>query len=65
MKPDRFSRNRKLWVTKIRKTIQRDKIVTRSLRRKGWKVLRFWDSEIAKTPEKVVKKIKFAMSEMA
>lgn len=62
LRPAQFTRNRQLWVTKIRRNIQRDKTVTRLLRRQGWRVLRFWDSEIVGKPEKVVEKIKVAMS---
>ena len=46
-----FQRNRKLWVEKLTKTIERDKQVNEELTKSGWKVLRFWDDEILKTPE--------------
>jgi DNA mismatch endonuclease, patch repair protein len=60
-KATQFSRNRELWVTKMRKNVQRDKAVTRRLRRLGWKVLRFWDNEIVDKPEEVIAKIKTAI----
>jgi DNA mismatch endonuclease Vsr len=56
-----FSKNRDLWVAKIRRNIQRDKTVTQRLRREGWNVLRFWDTEILREPEKVLKKIRFTI----
>ncbi len=34
------------WIEKIEKTIRRDKWVNESLENEGWKVLRFWESEI-------------------
>ena len=53
-----FKRNRNLWVEKLTKTKLRDKKVNKELRRQGFKVLRFWDVEILKSPDKVKKKIK-------
>jgi len=60
-KPSQFSRNQQLWAMKLTKTIHRDKIVTRRLRRAGWKVLRFWDSQIAAESEEALRRIKFAI----
>ena len=53
-----FKRNRDLWVDKLTKTKKRDKKVSKELRRQGFKVLRFWDDEILKRPNRVKKKIK-------
>lgn len=38
--------NRKYWVSKIARNISRDKLVTRNLRKKGWKVIRIWEDSI-------------------
>ena len=38
--------NRKFWSEKIRKNAERDKIVTKNLRKDGWKVLRVWEHNI-------------------
>jgi DNA mismatch endonuclease (patch repair protein) len=40
--------NRIYWVNKIARNMARDKLVTRTLRKKGWKVLRIWESSVAK-----------------
>lgn len=48
---------KKFWYKKIQDNIQRDKVITASLRKKGWKVFRFWDFEIKKDPMTCVKKI--------
>ncbi len=48
---------KKYWVKKIENNIARDKKVNRELRKNGWHVLRFWEHDIKKNPEKVFKKI--------
>jgi DNA mismatch endonuclease (patch repair protein) len=53
-----FKRNRDLWVEKLTKTKQRDRRVNMELRKHGYKVLRFWDDEILKSPEAVKKVIR-------
>ncbi len=56
-----FRRNKDLWVEKLTKTKARDKKVNKELRGQGYKVLRFWDDEILKSPEKVKKKIESSL----
>lgn len=38
------------WIKKIERNIQRDKDVNETLINTGWKVLRFWESDIKKNP---------------
>jgi DNA mismatch endonuclease (patch repair protein) len=38
--------NRKYWVPKIERNMQRDKEVNTLLHSEGWKVLRFWEHQI-------------------
>ena len=38
--------NREYWERKIQRNVARDKIVTRTLREKGWKVLRIWEHRV-------------------
>jgi DNA mismatch endonuclease, patch repair protein len=40
--------NKSYWIPKIEGNIKRDKKVTRELRKQGWSVLRFWETEICK-----------------
>ncbi len=47
---NRFHRNRDFWIAKIERNIERDREVTARLEEMGWKVLRFWESEIKKNP---------------
>jgi len=49
--------NIKYWKNKIKRNIERDKYVNMELRKTGWKILRFWESDIKKNTLKIVKKI--------
>ena len=40
------------WYAKIERNIERDKEVTEHLKREGWSVFRFWETEIKKEPER-------------
>jgi DNA mismatch endonuclease (patch repair protein) len=43
--------NRIYWKPKIASNKARDRLVTRTLRRAGWRVLRIWEHELAKKNE--------------
>lgn len=43
---DMFKSNQEYWNNKIRRNIERDLEQTITLRDNGWRVLRFWESEI-------------------
>ena len=45
------------WSSKITRNVERDIQVNRSLKKDGWKVLRFWESDIRVDPEKCAKKM--------
>jgi DNA mismatch endonuclease (patch repair protein) len=49
--------NVEYWEKKIQKNRERDKLVNETLRKEGWLVLRFWESDIKKDTNKVVDKI--------
>ena len=49
---------KKFWRDKIERNMRRDIRVSRKLRREGWSVLRFWEHDIEKDPEKCVRRIK-------
>ena len=42
------------WLEKIQKNIERDKKVNKNLKKAGWKVIRIWEHELKKRPEKVL-----------
>lgn len=49
--------NQKFWHTKIERNIERDKEVNAALIDAGWTVLRFWETEINKTPDVCLNKV--------
>ena len=51
------STNVEYWEKKIHGNIERDKLVSKTLRKNGWQVIRFWESDIKKNTNKVVDKI--------
>jgi len=55
---DNFKKNKEFWAKKISDTWKRDKKNNRILKKEGWQVLRFWDTDIKNNPNKVVRKIK-------
>jgi DNA mismatch endonuclease (patch repair protein) len=56
----RSKSNKNFWGQKIKNNKARDRKVNILLKKSGWKVLRFWEHEIKKKPEKVIAKIKKA-----
>ena len=45
------------WLPKIERNICRDKKINVQLRKSGWKVLRFWEHQIKKSPQSAIDKI--------
>lgn len=45
------------WVAKIEANRRRDRRTRRALRLAGWTVLRFWESEIHRSPDRVAAKV--------
>ena len=54
---------KKFWKEKIQGNMKRDRGITRELRRDGWAVLRFWEHDIEKNPEKCIRRIKTKIKE--
>ena len=48
---------KEFWMKKIQSNIDRDKKVDKQLKSDGWTVIRIWEHEIKKEPEKTVKRI--------
>ena len=53
-----FGRNRKVWTQKLQSNRRRDERNNRALRKRGWSVQRFSDSDILKRPEKTSKRLR-------
>lgn len=47
----------KFWRDKIRRNVRRDEFVNLELKKEGWKVFRFWASDVNKDAEKCAKKV--------
>ncbi|MBI3985892.1 MAG: hypothetical protein HY343_03155 [Lentisphaerae bacterium] len=50
--------NRAFWKKKFTANKARDLVVVRTLRQAGWRVIRVWEHELAKSPHRCVKRIK-------
>jgi DNA mismatch endonuclease (patch repair protein) len=50
-------RNSAYWIRKIERNIARDRGVNRRLRAAGWRVVRVWESELKKTPERCIRRV--------
>jgi len=49
--------SKKFWRDKIERNMRRDIVVSRKLRYEGWSVLRCWEHDINRNPEKCMRKI--------
>lgn len=47
------------WLPKLRRNRQRDKAATYALRRMGWRVVRVWEHELAKSPSSIIDRANF------
>src|SRR3989344_7353774 len=50
--------NNYYWTQKINRNVERAKEVNSHLKKQGWKVIRFWEHDIKKNPDKCIKKVK-------
>jgi DNA mismatch endonuclease (patch repair protein) len=53
--------NSAYWRAKILRNVERDKEHTRQLRREGWCVLRFWETEIIRSPGHICDQIQVTL----
>jgi DNA mismatch endonuclease (patch repair protein) len=51
---------RTFWRSKMLTNIARDRFVTRSLRRQGWRVVRIWEHDLTKSPARCLRRIRKA-----
>jgi len=62
-KKPRIGHNKEYWIPKIEKNIARDSDANDRLKYLGFKVLRFWESEIRKNPAQCFLKVMKAIEE--
>lgn len=55
--------SKKFWRDKIEENMVRDERISRKLRMEGWSVLRFWEHDVEKDPEKCIRRIRKKISE--
>ena len=56
--------NAAFWQKKLARNQARDRLVTRTLRKMGWRVLRIWEHELARKNEaRLVKRINYEIRE--
>ncbi|MGD9595546.1 MAG: very short patch repair endonuclease [Wolinella sp.] len=60
---EQFKTNQIFWENKILRNIQRDIEVTARLKKEGWTVLRFWDTDIKNNISSCVEQIEDALRE--
>src|SRR5438874_1260533 len=46
------------WLPKFDRNVARDQVVTRTLRKAGWAVVRVWECELATRPSNVARRIR-------
>ncbi len=56
-KKKKLKSNRKFWIPKIERNIQRDEQINQKLKGMGWRVMRFWDFQVKKELGVCVQKI--------
>lgn len=56
-----FPSRAKWWLAKIRRNVERDREVDRLLAQAGWRVLRFWESEVQRSSSRVARSIGLAL----
>ncbi len=54
--------HRKFWTEKIEGNKRRGKAVTRKLRKAGWAVIRFWEHQVRREPQKCLQQIQSALA---
>ena len=50
--------NKKYWDWKIQYNVDKDKRISRELRKLGWEVVRFWEHDTKKNSDKCIERIK-------
>jgi len=55
--------HQEFWISKIERTIERDKEVNEELKRQGWRVIRFWGKEISQNPVRCADIVENALKE--
>ena len=52
---------REWWIAKLSANVARDQIVNRSLRGSGWAVIRLWESDVLRDPQRAARRVVVAV----
>lgn len=61
-KKKRIKANKKYWIMKIERNMERDKKQMRELRKLGWKVVRFWEHQVRHDLDNCIQRILMNLS---
>ncbi len=53
--------NRAFWKHKLETNRKRDALVNRQLRKSGWKVIRIWEHDLSRNPQRCVDRLRKAL----
>jgi DNA mismatch endonuclease (patch repair protein) len=56
--------NPEYWIAKVRKNAERDRLQTRALEAMGWKVLRFWETDVYRQTNGIADQIVAALDQL-
>ncbi len=56
--------NRDFWKQKLDANVQRDRRTDRELRALGWHVMRYWEHQVKKDPERLAVQVKRRLAEL-
>jgi DNA mismatch endonuclease, patch repair protein len=59
------SNNREFWLKKLTGNQTRDKLVTKTLRKAGWRVIRIWEHDLTENPLKHIRKIRKSLTDVS
>lgn len=60
--PRRPTANKKFWMEKLDRNVERDMRKTRALRKVGWRVITVWECRLKKNPQAQVRRVQKALS---
>jgi DNA mismatch endonuclease (patch repair protein) len=58
-----FKKNKEFWTKKLMENRKRDQRINRTLRKSGWSVQRFWDTDVLKRQDKVKNRLRRIINE--
>jgi len=57
--------NKKYWIPKIERNVERDKQITNELEELGWTAMRFWEHEVLESSQECAEQIRGKLNKLA